>query len=107
MISGAPHHLEKGITMQTLEKYQPFIIMAAVFIGLMIGGVPVIRMYAGIFIIPFLMAMLFGLFMMMPFGSIVLSFKRVRIFSSSLVIDFVWTGVLASGSGAVLWWVRH
>lgn len=102
MISGAPHHLEKGITMQTLEKYQPFIIMAAVFIGLMIGGIPVIQMYAGIFIIPFLMAMLFGLFMMMPFGSIVLSFKKVRFFWTSLIINFVWTPILAYGIGAVL-----
>src|SRR5699024_2914724 len=63
--------------------------------------IPVIQMYAGIFIIPFLMAMLFGLFMMMPFGSIVLSFKKVRFFWTSLIINFVWTPILAYGIGAV------
>jgi len=87
--------------MQTLEKYQSFIIMAAVLIGLMIGGIPFIQKYSGAFILPFLMIMLFGLFIMMPFGSIVLSFKKVRFFWTSLIINFIWTPLLAYGIGAV------
>ncbi|KKK34249.1 arsenic resistance protein [Salinicoccus sediminis] len=87
--------------MQTLEKYQSFIIMAAVLMGLMVGGIPVIQKYAGIFILPFLMIMLFGLFIMMPFGNIVLSFKKVRFFWTSLIINFIWTPLLAYGIGAV------
>src|SRR5699024_11619120 len=53
------------------------------------------------FILPFLMIMLFGLFIMMPFGSIVLSFKKVRFFWTSLIINFIWTPLLAYGIGAV------
>ena len=87
--------------MQTLEKYQSFIIMAAVLMGLMVGGIPVIQKYAGFFILPFLMIMLFGLFIMMPFGNIVLSFKKVRFFWTSLIINFIWTPLLAYGIGAV------
>lgn len=85
--------------MNAFERYQSLIIMAAVLIGLMIGGIPVIQMYAGIFIIPFLMVMLYGLFIMMPFNSIVLSLGNIRFLGTSLFINFIWTPILAYGIG--------
>ncbi|WP_411842324.1 arsenic resistance protein [Salinicoccus sp. HZC-1] len=85
--------------MNAFEKYQSLVIMAAVIIGLMIGGFPVIQVYAGFFIVPFLMIMLYGLFVMMPFDSIVLSFRKTRFLWTSLFINFVWTPLVAYGIG--------
>src|SRR5699024_12312605 len=55
-----------------------------------------------LFIIPIHMVILCVLNMMIPFGIIVLSFKKVRFFWTSLIIIFVWTPILAYGIGAVL-----
>ncbi|AKG74509.1 arsenic resistance protein [Salinicoccus halodurans] len=85
--------------MNALEKYQPFIIMAAVVTGLVIGGISGIQMYAGVFIVPFLTVMLFGLFIMMPTGSIIMSFRKTGFFWTSLIINFIWTPLFAYSLG--------
>lgn len=87
--------------MNLFERYQSLIIVTAVLIGLMIGGIPVIQMYAGAFIVPFLMIMLYGLFIMMPFDSIVLSFRKIRFLGISLFINFIWTPMIAYGIGTL------
>lgn len=81
--------------MNSLEKYQPAVILLAVCIGLLIGGVDAIQSSAAYFIIPFLMLMLYGLFLLMPLKRVFTSFKNVKFIVASLTINFLWTPVIA------------
>ncbi len=85
--------------MNVLERYQSVIILGAVIIGLIIGTVPVIQIYSGFFVLPFLMIMLYGLFVMMPFDSFLLSFRKIRFLGTSIIINFIWTPLIAYGIG--------
>ncbi|GAB3059732.1 arsenic resistance protein [Salinicoccus sesuvii] len=80
--------------MNRIEKYQPVIILLAVCIGFLVGGVDVVQGNAGYFIIPFLMLMLYGLFLIMPLKRILTSFKNVKFVVVALIINFLWTPVI-------------
>ncbi|MFC3418566.1 arsenic resistance protein [Salinicoccus hispanicus] len=81
--------------MNSLERFQPVIILLAVGIGLLIGGVDIIQSGADHFIIPFLMLMLYGLFLLMPLKRVFTSFKKWKFVLTSLVINFLWTPAIA------------
>ncbi|MFC1464155.1 MAG: arsenic resistance protein [Candidatus Brachytrichaceae bacterium NZ_4S206] len=81
--------------MRLIEKLQSFIILAAVFIGLALGGIPELAEPAGQLILPLLMLMLTGAFLHIPlrrFGDVL---HHRRIAFASLAINFVWTPLLA------------
>ncbi len=81
--------------MRLVEKLQPLIILAAVFIGLALGGVPRLAEPAGRLILPFLMLMLTGAFLHVPlrrFGDVR---RHGRIALVSLAVNFLWTPILA------------
>lgn len=81
--------------MSFLEKAQPFIILAAVFIGLWLGNVPVVAENATAFILPLLMLMLTGVFLHVPLRDFRSAFQFRNFAIASLIINFVWTPLFA------------
>ena len=77
--------------MNSIEKHQSFFILASVVTGLFLGQISIIRSYVGFFIVPFLMVMLYGIFLQVPLGQLRNSFKnwkfaRAPLISLTLVI---------------------
>lgn len=83
--------------MVLLEKYQWLFMIIAIFIGLALGQVEAAAGAASYFILPFLMLMLFGTFLQVQFASIKKGFMNVKVAGLSLLINFIWTPLLAFG----------
>lgn len=81
--------------MRLIEKLQSVIILAAVFVGLALGGIRGVAEPAGRLILPLLMLMLTGAFLHIPlrrFGDV---FHHRRTAFISLGVNFIWTPLLA------------
>ncbi len=78
-----------------VEKFQSFIILAAVLIGLGLSRVPGVAEQAGRFILPFLLLMLLGVFIQLPLREIAAAFKHGKVTGLSLLINFVWNPLFA------------
>ncbi|MFD2830971.1 arsenic resistance protein [Corticicoccus populi] len=87
--------------MSRFEKMQTLVILAAVITGLMIGQNAFISHYAENFIMPFLLLMLYGLFLSVPVKNLQAAFKNLKFLSISTIINFIWTPLLAYGLGAL------
>lgn len=87
--------------MSRIEKSQTLIILTAVGLGLLLGQISFIEEYSGTLIIPFLLLMLYGLFLSIPLKNIKNAFKNIKFISVSTVINFMWTPLLAWGLGAL------
>ncbi|WP_339296077.1 arsenic resistance protein [Paenibacillus sp. FSL W7-1279] len=87
--------------MGLIEKFQTLIIMGAVAIGLAVGQLPFAAEYAEYTIVPFLLLMLYGLFLTIPLRQLRKAFKNIRFLGASTLINFIWTPLLAWGLGAV------
>ncbi|WP_078379939.1 arsenic resistance protein [Sutcliffiella halmapala] len=87
--------------MNLLEKFQTLIIIAAVGLGLLLGQVSLIEQRAESFIIPFLLLMLYGLFLSIPLGELKKAFLNIKFLGTSAIINFIWTPLLAWGLGAI------
>ncbi|HJE19612.1 MAG TPA: arsenic resistance protein [Aliicoccus persicus] len=87
--------------MNILEKLQSVLILLSVGIGLLLGQFYFFEKYAGSFILPFLLLMLYGLFLTVPLTNIRNSLKNVSFLSTTIIINFVWTPLLAWGLGAI------
>lgn len=85
--------------MNSINKYQTLIIGLAVLFGLLIGQNSAIGKYAEYFIVPFLMIMLFGLFLNIPIKDLLKSFSNLKFFSANIGINFIWTPLFAYGLG--------
>lgn len=85
--------------MNVVNKYQTVIIGLAVILGLLIGQMGEAGNYAEYFIVPFLMIMLFGLFLNIPVKDLLKSFSNIRFFSANIGINFIWTPLFAYGLG--------
>lgn len=81
--------------MNSINRYQSFIIALAVIVGLLAGQVETVASVAGYVIVPFLMLMLFGLFLNIPVKDLLKSFSDFKFFSANLAINFLWTPVFA------------
>lgn len=81
--------------MNSITKYQTLIIGIAVLFGLLIGQNSSVEKYAELLIVPFLMIMLFGLFLNIPAQDLFKSFRNIKFFSASVLINFVWTPIFA------------
>lgn len=81
--------------MDKINKYQTFVILLAVITGLAIGRFAGVAAYAGAFVVPLLVLMLFGLFLSMDVGDVRKSMLNVRFSLANLVINFVWTPLFA------------
>lgn len=87
--------------MNFLEKFQTVIILLAVGVGLLLGQFTFFEQNAESLIIPFLLLMLYGLFLTIPLQNLKDAFKNIRFLSTSMIINFVWTPLLAWGLGAI------
>lgn len=81
--------------MNPLEKYSWLFMIMAIFLGIFLGRVDYVAEGASLLIVPFLMVMLFGVFLQTPFGSLKAGFKNVKVAGLSFLINFVWTPLLA------------
>ncbi|KKB35015.1 arsenic resistance protein [Bacillus thermotolerans] len=81
--------------MNVFEKLYTLIIFLAVMIGIGIGQAEFIRTGAESFIVPLLVAMLYMTFLQIPMEDIKKAFKNIKFTYTSVVINFVWTPVLA------------
>lgn len=89
--------------MNVFERFQTVIILSAVGIGLLLGQFVFFETYAESFIVPFLLLMLYGLFLSIPLQHLQDAFKNRKFFNTSTTINFVWTPVLAWGIGVGSW----
>jgi ACR3 family arsenite efflux pump ArsB len=81
--------------MGAIEKYQSFFILGSVVVGLILGQSTTIQNYAALFIVPFLMVMLYGIFLQVPLSQLNKSFKNWRFASVSASINFIFNPLLA------------
>ncbi len=81
--------------MNLIEKLYTVIIFLAVFIGISIGQIELIRANAEIFIVPLLVAMLYITFLQVPIEEIMNSYKNIKFTYTSIIINFVWTPIFA------------
>ncbi|KAB8135729.1 arsenic resistance protein [Gracilibacillus oryzae] len=87
--------------MKLVEKMQTIIILISVGIGLFLGQFHWMNQNADSFILPFLLIMLYGIFLTIPLKNIKNAFTNIRFFSTSTIINFIWTPLLAWGLGAI------
>ncbi|SDI64106.1 arsenic resistance protein [Natribacillus halophilus] len=87
--------------MSVLERWQTVFIMISIGVGLLLGQAPVIQAHAEPFILPFLMLMLYSLFLAIPVKEFKTAFANLTFASSTLAINFLWSPLLAWGLGAV------
>ncbi|MDW7732571.1 MAG: arsenic resistance protein [Methanolobus sp.] len=85
--------------MGAIEKYQSFFILGSVVVGLILGQSTTIQNYAALFIVPFLMVMLYGIFLQVPLSQLKNSFKNWRFASVSASINFIFNPLLAFALG--------
>lgn len=87
--------------MDFVERYQSGFVLAGILGGLALGqhsGVPAV---ADRLILPFLMVMLFAAFAGVSFSRVREAFGNRRVVGSSLLVNFVWSPLLAVALGAV------
>lgn len=88
--------------MNAINKYHTLIIALAVILGLLLGQIGAFKIYAENLIVPFLIVMLFGLFLNIPLKNLLSSFSNLKFLSVQLVINFIWTPILAYLLGFLL-----
>lgn len=87
--------------MTWFERLQPLLILTAVLLGLGLAQIAGVSAVASTLITPLLMGMLYAAFLpiaLRHFGS---AFRNYRVTLTSLIINFLWTPLLAWGLGAL------
>jgi len=87
--------------MGILDKLQTVIILFAVGLGLLLGQVNIVEQYAENLITPFLLLMLYGLFLTIPLQQLKKAFSNIKFLGANTVINFIWTPALAWGLGSI------
>ncbi|WP_418904797.1 arsenic resistance protein [Natronomonas aquatica] len=87
--------------MDFVEKYQSVFVLVAILGGLALGQVSGVAPLADQLILPFLMVMLFAAFTGIPLSRLRSAFGNRRVIGSSLLINFIWSPLLAVALGAV------
>lgn len=87
--------------MDFVEKSQTVFVLVAILGGLGLGQLPGVAPVADRLILPFLMVMLFVAFAGIPLSRLRDAFGNRRVAGSSLLINFVWSPLLAVVLGAV------
>lgn len=87
--------------MSITTKLQPVLIIAAALIGLSLGYLSPLGAFSIHLIEPFLMVLLFFVFLSVDGQKLKDSFKNIKFTLSSLVVNFLWTPIFAFGLGAV------
>lgn len=71
--------------------------LMAIFLGLVLGQIRFVAETAALFIMPFLIIMLFGVFFQVPLKNLRKAFLNRKVAGLSLLINFVWTPFFAYG----------
>src|SRR5699024_5484642 len=71
------------------------IIFISVLIGISLGQFNFVRENAELFIVPLLVAMLYITFLQIPISDIKSSFRNLKFTSTAIIMNFVWTPILA------------
>lgn len=87
--------------MNIIEKLYTPIIFLAILLGMGLGQFQMVSRHAESFIVPLLIAMLYITFFQVPLENIKHSFKNIRFTYISLLINFLWTPLLAWGLASV------
>ena len=87
--------------MSKLDKLQTLFIISAIFIGLLLGQFSIFEKHAESFVVPFLLVMLYGLFLAIPLDGLKEAFKNIKFLGANTVINFIWTPLLAWGLGTL------
>lgn len=85
--------------MTAIERYQALFILAAVIVGLLSGQYCLIAEKTAWLILPFLMLMLYGVFLQISWENRQDAFHNPKFTTISLIINFIWTPVFAWGLG--------
>jgi len=85
--------------MSLFERFQSLIILVAIALGFLFGRVPVISESAASFITPFLMAMLYGVFLLIPLNNLRKALKDLQFTGLTMGMNFIWTPILAYALG--------
>ncbi|PAB60032.1 arsenic resistance protein [Anaeromicrobium sediminis] len=80
--------------MENINKFQSFIILFMVAIGILIGQIEFIQTYSEYLITPSLMIMLFLVFIQIPLKDIGSSFKNLKFTLISVIINFICTPII-------------
>ena len=80
--------------MEEVNKFQSFIILGMVVLGILIGQISFIQTYSEYLIMPSLTIMLFLVFIQIPLREIGSSFKNLKFTLASIIINFVWTPII-------------
>jgi ACR3 family arsenite transporter len=88
--------------MENVNKFQSFIILFMVAIGILIGQIEFIQMYSEYLITPSLMIMLFLVFVQIPLKDIGSSFKNLKFTLISIIINFICTPIIIFILGKLL-----
>lgn len=81
--------------MSTITKLQPVIIIIAAVAGILLGQFDSVSGVSGDLIEPFLMVLLFIIFLKIDIRDIGRSFRNTRFTAASLAINFIWTPIFA------------
>ncbi|WP_042273901.1 arsenic resistance protein [[Clostridium] dakarense] len=87
--------------MDNINKFQSFIILIMVAIGIILGQINIVQRYAEYLIMPALMIMLFLVFIQIPLKEIGKSFKNFKFTITSVVMNFIWTPIIVFILGKV------
>ncbi|WP_041581967.1 arsenic resistance protein [Salisediminibacterium selenitireducens] len=87
--------------MQLIEKWYTLIIVTAVTAGLILGQWSKVASFAEQLIVPLLMGMLYVTFLQIPLQAIREALTNVRFTALSLILNFIWTPLLAWGLALV------
>ena len=87
--------------MKVLEKFQTPVLFLAIVAGLLLGYVPVAERHAESLVMPFLLVMLFGVFLNTPVQDFRQAAANVKFTLTAVAINFVWTPLLVIGLGMV------
>ncbi|MGQ4555252.1 arsenic resistance protein [Halobellus sp. GM3] len=83
------------------ETYQTVFVLLAVLVGLALGQLSGVSPVADLLILPFLMVMMFAAFAGIPLSQLRSAFRNRRVVGASLLVNFVWSPLLAVALGAV------
>lgn len=87
--------------MEFVGKYQTVFVLVAVLGGLALGQISGVASVADRLILPFLMVMLFAAFSGIPLSRLRSAFGNRRVVGSSLLVNFIWSPLLAVALGAI------
>ena len=80
--------------MENINKFQSLVILFMVALGILLGQIGFVQEYAEYLITPFLMIMLFLVFLQIPLKDILKSSKNLKFTLTAVIINFIWTPFL-------------